>query len=178
MNDAPDREMRFKTVLESNQDRIYRICCCYIRDEDERRDVFQNVLLQLWKNLRAFEGRSAISTWLYRITVNVCLSHLRVTKRRHLLFTEEIVTERSAALPDPSTSEASQQTERDVRHLYECIQRLPDLDKTLISLFLEDASTREMAEVVGISEANVRVKLHRIKKSLKQLWEKTEHECE
>ena len=57
---------------------------------------------------------------------------LRVTKRRHLLFSEEIATGRSAAVPDPSTSEASQQTERDVRHLYECIQRLPDLDKTLI----------------------------------------------
>ena len=61
-----DREAQFKTVLESNQDRIYRICCCYIRDEDERRDVFQDFLLQIWKSLDTFANRSAISTWIYR----------------------------------------------------------------------------------------------------------------
>jgi len=68
--------------------------------------------------------------------------------------------------------------ENDLRHLYECIQRLPDLEKTLVSLFLEDASSKEIAEILGISEINVRVRLHRIKKSLKQLWEKTDHEFE
>ena len=68
--------------------------------------------------------------------------------------------------------------ESDLSHLYECIQQLPDLDKTLVSLFLEDASSKEIADVMGISEINVRVKLHRIKKSLKQLWEKTDYGCE
>ena len=65
------------------------------------------------------------------------------------------------------------QMESDVRQLYECIRRLPDLDKTLVSLFLEDASSKEIAEVTGMSEANVRVRLHRIKKTLKQLWEES-----
>jgi DNA-directed RNA polymerase specialized sigma24 family protein len=76
------RETQFQTVLEANQDRIYRICCCYIRDEDERQDVFPEVLLQIWKSLDTFANRSAISTWIFRVAVNVCLGHLRLAQRR------------------------------------------------------------------------------------------------
>lgn len=173
-----DRETQFKTLLEANQDRIYRICCCYIRDEDERRDVFQDVLLQIWKSLDTFANRSAISTWIYRVAVNVCLGHLRLAQRRSALFTQEAAGDAAPASAEMPASSNPERMENDLRHLYECIKRLPDLDKTLVSLFLEDVSSREIAEVVGISEINVRVRLHRIKKSLKQLWEKTEHEFE
>jgi RNA polymerase sigma-70 factor (ECF subfamily) len=165
-----DRETQFKAVLEANQDRIYRICCCYIRDEDARKDVFQDVLLQVWKSLGTFSNRSAISTWVFRVAVNVCLGHLRLAQRRSRLFTQA-----SADAMDPATAGATatdnpRQMEGDLHHLYECIQQLPDLDKALVSLFLEDASSKEIADVMGISEANVRVRLHRIKKSLQQLW--------
>ena len=173
-----DRETQFKTVLEANQDRIYRICCCYIRDEDERQDVFQDVLLQIWKSLDMFANRSAISTWLFRVAVNVCLGHLRLAQRRNRLFTQEAADATDPATAGVPASDNPRQMASDLSHLYECIQRLPDLDKTLVSLFLEDVSSREIAEVVGISEINVRVRLHRIKKSLKQLWEKTDHEFE
>ena len=173
-----DRETQFKTVLEANQDRIYRICCCYIRDEDERQDVFQDVLLQIWKSLDTFANRSAISTWIYRVAVNVCLGHLRVAQRRNRLFTQEPANEASPASAEMVASDHPQRMENDLRHLYDCVQRLPDLEKTLVSLFLEDASSHEIAEVMGISEINVRVKLHRIKKRLKQLWETTDHEFE
>jgi len=173
-----DKDAQFKTVLEANQDRIYRICCCYIREEEERRDVFQDVLLQVWKSLDTFASRSAISTWIYRVTVNVCLGHLRLAQRRRRLFVEETTDAAAAANAARLASAHPSRVENDLRHLYACIQRLSDLDKTLVSLFLEDASSKEMAEVLGISEVNVRVKLHRIKQSLKQHWEKTEHEFE
>lgn len=173
-----DKETQFKTVLEGNQDRIYRICCCYIRDEDERRDVFQDVLLQIWKSLDTFANRSAISTWIYRVAVNVCLGHLRLALRRNRLFTPEAAGDIPPASAEMPAGGNPQRMENDLRHLYECIHRLPDVDKTLVSLFLEDASSKEIAEVLGISEINVRVRLHRIKKSLKQLWEKTDHEFE
>ncbi len=171
-----DKEQQFKQILEANQDRIYRICCCYLRDEEERRDVFQNVLLQVWKNLGTFAGRSSISTWLYRITVNVCLGHLRLAERRKHIFSEEPAAENSLAIADLSAAEAPGEREHDLRRLYRCVQQLPDFEKTLVSLFLEDATTAEMAEVLGISEGNVRVKLHRVKKALKELWEKCDYE--
>ena len=173
-----DKEAQFKIVLEANQDRIYRICCCYIRDEAERQDVFQDVLLQLWKGLDTFANRAAISTWIYRVTVNVCLGHLRLLQRRRRLFAEEVAGEAAPASVEMVASAQPSRIENDLRHLYACVQRLPDLEKTLVSLFLEDANSKEMAEVLGISEVNVRVKLHRIKQSLKQHWEKTEHEFE
>lgn len=169
-----NRETRFQSVLEANQDRIYRICCCYIREENERQDVFQDVWLQVWKNLDSFGNRSAISTWLFRIAVNVCLGHLRLAQRRDRLFTSDDVDAADPASSSLPAIDAPRDQARDLQRLYACIHRLPDLDKTLISLFLEDASSKEIAEVMGISEANVRVKLHRIKKSLKQLWEETD----
>lgn len=169
-----DRDTQFQTILDANQDRIYRICCCYIRDEDERQDVFQDVLLQVWKSLGKFANRSAISTWIFRIAVNVCLGHLRLAQRRQRLFNQAA----APAADEVPASDPPRQMESDLRHLYECIQRLPDLDKTLVSLFLEDASSREIADIIGISEINVRVKLHRIKKSLKQLWGEIDDGCE
>lgn len=172
---AVDKEAHFKQLLESNQDRVFRICCCYIRDEDERRDVFQNVLLQIWRNLDNFSGKSAITTWIYRITVNVCLGHLRLSQRRMRLFSQEPADGDSSACADACLVSAPHERDDDLRQLYACIQQLPDLDKTLVSLFLEDASTGEMAEVLGISEANVRVKLHRIKQALKQSWAQNEY---
>ena len=168
-----DRDTQFQTVLEANQDRIFRICCCYIRDDDERQDVFQDILLQIWKSLGTFADRSAISTWVFRIAVNVCLGHLRLAQRRGRLFTQEAADATAPATAGVCASDHPQQMESDLCHLYECIRRLPDLDKTLVSLFLEDASSKEIAEVTGMSEANVRVRLHRIKKTLKQLWEES-----
>ncbi|MCU0960104.1 MAG: sigma-70 family RNA polymerase sigma factor [Pirellulaceae bacterium] len=169
-----DKDERFTTVLESNQDRIYRICCCYIGDEHERQDVFQEVLLQLWKGLDSFAGRSAISTWIYRVTVNVCLGHLRLAQRRVRLINRAAADGTSAAR---ITSAASTPpwSDDELPRLYACIRQLPLPDKTLVSLFLEDVNTSDMAEVLGISETNVRVKLHRIKQRLKQLWEKQDH---
>jgi len=173
-----DKEAQFKTVVEANQDRIHRICCCYIHDEGERQDVFQNVLLQIWKSLDTFANRSSIGTWIYRVTVNVCLGHIRIAKRRNRLFAQGPDATASLAGAEMIARETAPRLENDLRHLYECVRRLPDLDKTLVSLFLEDASSREMAEVMGISEGNVRVRLHRIKQNLKQLWETTDHEFE
>lgn len=168
-----DRETHFQSVLVANQDRIYRICCCYIRDENERQDVFQDIWLQVWKNLDSFGNRSAISTWIYRIAVNVCLGHMRLAQRRDRLFTRGDVNAADPASAGLPAIDHPREMASDLCRLYECIHRLPDLDKTLVSLFLEDANSKEIAEVLGISEANVRVKLHRIKKSLKQLWEET-----
>ena len=172
-----DQETQFKAIIESHKDRIYRICCCYVRNDNERKDVFQDVLIHIWESLHTFEGRSEIGTWIYRITVNTCLGYLRTEKRRKRLFDE---TSRPAPdeIPDYAAGDGPQHTEDEVQHLYRCINELQPIDKALISLSLEEVSTKQMAEIIGISEVNVRVKLHRIKKNLKDTWERTQYGSE
>jgi RNA polymerase sigma-70 factor (ECF subfamily) len=169
------KETKFKTIVDANRDRMYRICCCYIHDAQERSDVYQKVLIHVWNSLDAFKGESQISTWLFRITINTCFSALRTDSRKKQLFLA-ISDQHREALADPVSAEESYQMQDDVRILYACINELDGMDKALISLYLEDMNTREMAEIVGISEGNVRVKLHRIKKSLKHLLENRGYE--
>lgn len=168
-----DRDARFKAVIEANEDRIYRVCCCYVRDEDERQDVCQEVMAHIWRGLDEFRGESQLSTWVYRVTVNTCIDHLRAAKRRNRL------TEGSPQGDPPTDAVAvfypEQALEDDVQYLHECVRRLPSLDRALISLYLEDLDTREIAAVLGISEGNARVKLHRTKKRLKEIWEAGRH---
>jgi RNA polymerase sigma factor (sigma-70 family) len=128
----------------------------------------------MWEGLDRFEEKSQMSTWIYRIAVNTCLGHIRMQTRRRKVFdgTENVDQE---AIPDESADEGAAETEQAVNRLYDCIDQLLPLEKTLVSLYLEDLSTERMADVVGISEGNVRVKLHRIKKKLKEMMEGDDH---
>ena len=158
-------EAAFKSLVKEHNDRIHRLCRCYIRDRDAGDDVYQEVLVHLWKSLDSFEGRSRVSTWIYRVTVNTCLGHLRSERRRKKLFGAP--SEESAEVADDTWK--SDGTD-DIERLYGCISRLPPVERALVSLYLEDVSMREMAEILGITEANVRVRLHRARKSLKEIW--------
>ncbi len=162
------KEAQFREVVEANKDSIYRVCCCYVRDEAERSDVFQEVLIHIWEGLGRFEEKSRLSTWVYRIAVNTCLGHMRTQARRRRIFDESSRVD-EATIADDAQSEAAAESEREVKALYDSINQLLPLEKTLISLYLEDLSTAEMSDVIGISEANVRVKLHRIKNKLREM---------
>ncbi len=167
-----DRESQFQAVLQANSDRIYRICCCYVRDESVRQDVFQTVLLHLWESLGTFQGGSQISTWIFRVTVNTCLGHLRTQRRQQQMWTEVVGQSQRAGVPlSPSPTETCG-TRDEIERLYECIHQLLPLDRVLVSLCLEEATTDEIAEVLGISPANARVKVHRVKKTLREIWER------
>jgi RNA polymerase sigma factor (sigma-70 family) len=169
-----NKEIQFKAAVETNKDRIYRICCCYVRDEVERADVFQEVLIHIWEGLDRFEQKSQLSTWIYRIAVNTCLGYVRGQTRRRKVFDERSSIDEETLRDDTST-EAAEEGEREISRLYDCIDQLLPLEKTLVSLYIEDVSSAEMADIVGISESNVRVKLHRIKKKLKEMIERDDH---
>ena len=169
-----DKESQFQTVLQGNSDRIYRICCCYVRDENVRQDVFQTVLLHLWESLETFQGGSQISTWIFRVAVNTCLGHLRTQRREQRLLAEVAGQAQRVGVPlSPSPTETCG-TRDEIERLYQCIHQLPPLDRVLASLCLEEATTDEIAEVLGISLANARVKVHRVKKALRGIWERTD----
>lgn len=169
-----DRDSHFKAVVEANRDRIYRICCCHIRDEHERQDAYQETLVRIWRSLPGFNGRSELSTWLYRIAVNTCITHLRGVRRRNRLIDDRPLDD--PGLPTSSAPSADAALEDDVRKLHECVRRLPPVDKTLVSLYLEDIDAREIGQILGTSEGNVRVRLHRTKEKLRDLWESHGHE--
>jgi len=168
-----DASTQLQSVLAEYGDRIYRICCCYVGDADERQDVYQATLIHLWESLGTFAGRSSLGTWVYRVTVNTCLHHLRTEARRHRAVA---VAERELGpeLEGCPAAGGADDAAAAVARLHGCIQQLPPVDRLLVSLHLEDASTSEMAAVLGISAANVRVKLHRARKALKHIWEETE----
>jgi RNA polymerase sigma-70 factor (ECF subfamily) len=163
-----DKESRFNEIIEANRDRIFRICCSYVRDPDERKDVFQEIIVNVWKSLDTFRAESQVTTWVYRVVVNTCLTHLRTEKRRLKHYDSEASTNIDL-IPQEEQDERQEETHRSIEHMFRCINRLSPIDRALVALYLEDVSSRESAEILGISEVNIRVKLHRIRKELKRL---------
>ncbi|WP_428387874.1 RNA polymerase sigma factor [Mucisphaera sp.] len=148
---------------------VVKVSRAYAVSEEERQDLAQEILLQAWRSVERFEGRSAASTWFYRVALNTAMNWKRKDERRRLaqkpLF--------DVAVVEAEGEEASERAERRevVERLYGAIQRLPKGDKALVLLYLEELSYREMSEVLGISESHVGVKLNRAKKALRELME-------
>jgi len=169
-----DKETRFTVAVEQHRDALYRVCCAYVLDEADRQDIYQEALVHVWKSLDTFRGQANLGTWIYRIAVNTCLGWLRREKRRRQML-ERACEERSA---EPAGIElcASMPHKESVQQLYACIARLAPVDRLLVSLYLEEMDSAEMAAVLGISEGNVRVKLHRIRQQLRQMWKREAYE--
>ena len=171
---ALDKETQFAAAVEQHRDALYRVCCAYVRDEADRQDLYQETLIHIWRSLDAFRGQSNLGTWMYRVAVNTCLGWLRREQRRSRMLErarEEQTFAPAVLEPDPATARAE-----NVQQLYACIAHLAAVDRLLASLYLEEMATAEMAAVLGISEGNVRVKLHRIKNQLREMWEKENYE--
>lgn len=171
MSDTPER--RFLTLVHANDARLRRICRVYERDPDARKDLYQEIMFQLWRSLPSFTGASTVDTWLYRVALNTALAHVRrQSKRRE---TTPLTDEHLEAETTPSTLtvdeerlELDEQSER----LHAAIHRLDGIDRMLVTMQLDGRSYQEMAEVIGITESNVGVKLHRIRKTLAQMLAK------
>lgn len=161
-----DREQSFLTLVRANDVRLRRICRVYTRDPEARKDLHQEILFQLWRSLPSFTGASSPDTWLYRVALNTALAHARRrSTRAETPLEEEYVSEEG---PDGSTEGASEMLDFGdrVERLHAAIDRLGAVDKMLVTMYLDERSYRDMADVIGISESNVGVKLHRIRKAL------------
>jgi RNA polymerase sigma factor (sigma-70 family) len=171
---ALDKAAQFASAVERHRDALYRVCCAYVRDESDRQDIYQEVLIHIWKGLDTFRGQSDLGTWMYRIAVNTCLGWLRHEKRRYHMMDQA----REEQLP--ATAEAGHcaatTADDNLQQLYGWIARLAPVDRLMVSLYLEEMPSAEIGAVLGISEGNVRVKLHRIKNQLREMWEKENYE--
>ncbi len=151
----------FLEKVYKSQGVLYRICSVYTRNKEDWNDLWQEILLQLWRSFPSFQEKSSFSTWMYRVALNTALMHQR---KKRTWFSTSLEKETLANAEYPSSHQ-----KEEVQILYECIQKLSQLDRAIILLKLEQKSYKEIAEITGFSESNVSVRILRIKNKLRQL---------
>jgi RNA polymerase sigma-70 factor (ECF subfamily) len=157
-----DRD-KFNSVIKDNKNLIFKICYTYCSNPENRRDLQQEILLQLWKAFSKFDGRVKISTWIYRIALNTAISFYRNDYKHYA--NKATIDISVISIPD---SNDGVELEENIEMLYKFIGNLKDLDKALILLYLDDYKYQDIAKLIGITETNVATKINRIKKILKE----------
>jgi RNA polymerase sigma-70 factor (ECF subfamily) len=155
---AEEKNTRFLELIEENKGLLLKICLFYTRTEPDRQDLFQEIVLQAWKNYPAFRHESKFSTWLYRVSLNTALAVRRKEKNK-IVHSYENMTVRSL-----------QEDENEpLDEMYSAIESLNEIEKSIVLLYLDAYSYEEMEEVLGISSGTLRVKMSRIKQKLKTI---------
>ncbi|MFD2587987.1 RNA polymerase sigma factor [Croceitalea marina] len=155
-----EKQKTFQEIYNSNYDKVMRLCLGYLAgNQDEAKDLTQEVFIRVWDNLDDFRNDSKVSTWIYRITVNTCLSQLRIIKKKVKIYTADTI---------PETPEEVPTTDREkmFESLHSCINKLSETNKAIILLELEGFPQKEIAEVIGIKHEAIRTRIHRIKNEL------------
>lgn len=155
--------MTFEEIYEAYWQKVFRICMGYVNDADWAKDITQETFITVWQKLPEFRNESAIGTWIFRIASNQCLRQLEKQKRMP-----------KSELPEQLEAIQENSNETQINFLYKCIAELNEIDRIIISLELEDVRQAEIATIVGISESNVRVKIHRIKEKLTEKFKQHE----
>lgn len=153
-------ENDFARIVREHKSTIYTVCYMFSKDEDEVADLFQDILVNLWKGLRGFRGDSSIKTWVYRVSLNTCISADRKNKRRG----DTVPLSMDINLFDDSGEDM-----RQIRMLQSRISRLGPFDRAIVLLWLENLSYDEIGAIVGITAKNVSVRLFRIKEQLRNM---------
>ena len=154
-------EKQFEAQIKENELLIYKVCRMYGYTAADREDLFQEIVIQLWKAYPKFRGESKFSTWLYRVALNTAITGLR--KKKDFIESRE-----PAQLPE-QVSEDNLAGEENLGQLYLAIDRLNQVEKAIVMLYLEDRSYEEMEDILGISQGTLRVKMNRIKDKLREL---------
>ncbi|MBO5815927.1 MAG: sigma-70 family RNA polymerase sigma factor [Bacteroidales bacterium] len=153
-------EFDFARTVREHKGTIYTVCYMFSKDEEEVADLFQDILVNLWKGFAGFRGESSARTWIYRVSLNTCISADRKKKRRG----EILPLDMNINLFDDSTEDLKQ-----IRMLQGRISRLGPFDRAIVLLWLENLSYDEIGAIVGISAKNVSVRLFRIKEQLRKM---------
>lgn len=164
MKTTTEEQRSFIDGVYAAQGILHRICAVYTLDEESRNDLRQEMLLQLWRSYSSFRRQSSFSTWMYRVALNTALMYRRKQKRRRPTVSID-------EIPAPNTGGPSPANDEDVQFLYRCIQELSRLDRAVILMQLEQKSHQEIAEVTGLSEGSVSVRIVRIKQKLRAMLE-------
>ena len=156
-------EHKFVTELENNQNIVHKVCTLYTNNRDAHNDLFQEITIQLWKAYPKFRGESKFSTWMYRVALNTAITLYRKTKRQ--VRTQDY----DDFIYKIKSDDYDETEEQQLKLMYDALKQLGDIDKALVFLYLEDKDYSEIADTLGISEVNARVKMNRIKKKLRTI---------
>ncbi|MFT3826647.1 MAG: RNA polymerase sigma factor [Chitinophagaceae bacterium] len=162
MNPSPDKAA-FLQLIQENKAILFKISNSYCHNEQDREDLVQEIIFQLWKSGHSFQSERRFTTWMYRVALNVAISFYRKKSRTTPTLS---LTEHVMEIEDHANGNDS--IEENLRLLQQFIHELPELDRALMLLYLEEKSYSEIAEILGISETNVATKISRIKGRLKQ----------
>lgn len=155
-----EKELEFNRIVKDNKAAIFTVCYLFSKDQDEVNDLFQETLINLWRGFDGFQGKCDVKTWIWRVSLNTCLTFERKKKRR---------VDTLPLTMDINLFTDTDDDTRQVQMLYRRINKLGMLDRAIILLWLENMSYEEIGEIIGISTKNVSVKLVRIKEQLKKM---------
>lgn len=153
-------EQEFANIVREHKSTIYTVCYMFSKNQDEVDDLFQEVLLNLWRGIEHFKGESKLATWIYRISLNTCISADR-KKKKHATETLSQQADIYAATDEAET--------RQIQMLHKRVHRLRPFDRAIVLLWLEGLPYDEIGAITGISSKNVSVRLVRIREELKQM---------
>lgn len=158
---ANQEEKRFITLINENQGLIHKVCIMYEHDYDARNDLFQEIVLQLWRSFPSFRGEAKITTWMYRIALNTAISGLR----KHI---RNVKTEDLREVHFNISDHYVDEREDDFQRLQWAIRQLTEVERAMIMMALEEIPYDEIAETIGITQNNVRVRMNRIREKLRK----------
>ena len=158
-----EEEKQFEKHISENELLIYKVCRIYAYTDADRKDLFQEIVIQLWKAYPKFNGEAKFSTWLYRVALNTAITGLR--KQRNFITSYEPAS-LNVNISDDNYSETGEER---LQQLHKAIEQLSQVEKAIVMLYMEDKQYDEMEDILGISQGNLRVKMNRIKEKLREL---------
>jgi len=159
----------FLKKISENSGIIHKVCNVYCNNSEEKKDMMQEITLQLWKAFPSFKEQSKFSTWMYRVAFNTAVTNIRKSKKHPIV---EALSEHQHEIIE---KEEISTLDEDINRLYKAIAKLNDIEKGIILLYLEKRSYAEIGEITGLSEKNISVKIVRIKSKLKKLMSQEKH---
>jgi RNA polymerase sigma-70 factor, ECF subfamily len=167
-----NKEEQFKDLVKENHGRILSICKSFSNSASDSNDLYQEILVNIWQCLENFRGESSIHTWVYRVAMNTAITN---SNKSFKIRSTELFWD-DQKMKHFIEEEVEPGIEDQLKQLHAELNQLSIIDKALITLVLEELSTREIADIIGISEPNVRVKIHRIKETLKVTFKNIDNE--
>lgn len=166
------QDEEFRQAISHHYSGVFRLCCRYFGNSDDANDAVQDIVMKVWANRHRFRGESSPGTWIYRIATNVCLTTLE--KRKHTVRLPD-VEELSDNTPDDyeEEKERKKMKEEKLQFFQRFMDSLNSADRLLVSLYLEEMDSMEIAAVTGLTGSNVRTRISRIKSQIKKVWEES-----